>query len=71
MAPTYYTRGTTGLYRVEQPKTGGFHNSERWNGAQWVSDRGWIEDLMEGHLDVHGENPADIAARFPGAIRSA
>ena len=71
MALRYYTRGTTGLYRVEQPKAGGFHNPERWNGAEWVGEKEWIEDLMEGRLDVNGDDPADIAAHFPGAVRSA
>lgn len=71
MAHKYYTRGTTGLYRIEVPQDGGFENPERWNGAQWVSDSAWIEDFIEGRLEVDGENPADIAARFPGSIRGA
>ena len=71
MALMYYTRGTTGLYRVEQPTAGGFHNPQRWNGAEWVRDIDWIEDLIEGRLEVTADSPADVAAHFPGAIRSA
>jgi hypothetical protein len=67
---THYTRGTTGLYRVQTQAGGGFHNPERWTGTEWVSDDDWIDDLMEGRLDPNGEHPADIAARFPGAVRS-
>lgn len=67
---TYYTRGTTGLYRVQTPTGGGFHKPERWTGEQWVPDKDVVDDLMEGRLDPKGEHPADVAVLFPGAVRA-
>lgn len=64
---TYWTGGTTGLYRL----TGGpdeFTSPERWDGTGWQPDSEFLGRLLDGDMGLDETPAAEAADRFPAAF---